>query len=107
MKVELKTGDYPYDSKMYPNNHIICGGDPFNPMWPQYLVQYKREWGKYFSCIRQYIIDFNLLGTPGSAMNDRYFEFSDGIILAFTWRAWGDLMQAIIGKREGYVNYYW
>lgn len=107
MRVELKKGDYLYDPEIYPNNYIIAGGNSYNPTWPQYLLGYNRQSRKYFSCIRQYIIDFNLLGTPGSAMNDNYFEFSDSTIIAFTWRAWGDLMQAIVGKREGYINYYW
>lgn len=107
MRVELRKGDYPYNPEIYPDTYIIDGGYTFNPTWPQYLVLYRRKFRKYFSHIRQYIIDFNLLGTPGSAMNDRHFEFSDGTIIAFTWRAWGDLMQAIVGKREGYINYYW
>jgi len=86
---------------------IISGGNPSNPDWDEYLSEYKKEWQPYILAIKECIEKDKLVGTTGSEMaNDHYFLFSDGKSIAFTWRGWGDLMQAIVNKREGYMQYY-
>jgi hypothetical protein len=57
--------------------------------------------------IRKSIEENELIGETGQSFaNIHSFKFSDGEILEFTQRAWGDLMQAIVGQREGYMRYY-
>lgn len=89
------------------NCHIEMGGDSSNPTWEEYISDYRDEWQKYIKLIRKAIEDSGLLGIKADNFcNNHYFQFSDGESIAFTWRAWGDIMQAIIGKREGYMKYY-
>ena len=50
---------------------------------------------------------FNLrLDTLNTFTYNKSFVFSDKTALGFSWRAWGDLMSAIVGKNEGYMAYY-
>lgn len=86
---------------------IIWGGDNSNPTWKEYLNQFSSKWKKYMRLIRKCIKENELLGkTAMEVCNDIYFEFSNGKQISFTFRAWGDLMQAIVNKREGYMVYY-
>lgn len=103
LKVDLKGGDFEYPHK---DHFIIIGGNSNNPNWGEYINNKKQEQKKYYELIKKYIEENNLIGKTGQWCNDKYFEFSDGKIFGFTWRAWGDLMQAIVNKREGYMTYY-
>jgi hypothetical protein len=85
----------------------IMGGDNRNPTWDEYLADYKEEFRPHILLIRQAITEMGWVGETGeNKANDTYFNFSDGECFSFSWRAWGDLMQAIVNKQEGYMTYY-
>ena len=86
---------------------IISGGMDVPLSWDEYLDEYADEMKPHIGLIRQAIEGMNWVGKTGSDVcNDTIFSFSDGERIAFTWRAWGDLMHAIVGKKEGYIKYY-
>jgi len=84
----------------------ILGGDSSNPSWEDYIKDWEVEYHAHLLLIRQLIKEHGLLGYTGQDAKDFYFKFSDGEIWAYTWRGWGDLMQAIVDKNEGYMAYY-
>lgn len=96
------------DGERLPENlQVISGGLKNNPTWKEYLKDVKYSYRPHFRLIRRAIIDLDWVGETGAAKaNNYYFHFSDGTYMGFTWRAWGDLMQAIVNKREGYMQYY-
>lgn len=104
-KIE-RNKDFKYeflDSK----SHCISGGDSTNPSWEEYFDGWEKEFQPYIAAIKEVLIESNLVGISASDIcNDIWFSFEDGNKVSFTWRAWGDLMQAIIDKREGYMKYY-
>jgi poly-D-alanine transfer protein DltD len=106
LKVELVKGEMDYDLDDE-KCHVIMGGDPSNPSWEQYLGQWKEEFQPYIKLIRDCIKEHPCYkGTAGKYANDYYFKFNDGHEFGFSWRAWGDLMQAIVDENEGYMAYY-
>ena len=105
MVATIATGECECDGSK--GHHIFMGGDDTNPTWEEYLGQWKEELQPRFTAIRGAIEDAGLVGvTAGEWCNGHYFSFADGVTMGFSWRAWGDLMQAIVGKREGYMAYY-
>lgn len=82
------------------------GGDSSNPTWEEYLDKFKEEYKPHVKLIRKCIEDNGLIGYTGQDANGWYFKFSDGEIWTYSWRAWGDLMQSIVDKKEGYMKYY-
>lgn len=84
----------------------IMGGDSTSPMWSEYLRYWKVKYRPHIRLLRKFIIENGLIGTTGEDQNHWTFKFSDGVHLGFSWRAWGDLMQAIVNKKEGYMAYY-
>lgn len=85
----------------------LLGGNDRNPTWDEYISDFKPEYHKKMNLIKECIKKSDwYLKTADKFCNDNHFRFSDGTEIAFTWRAWGDLMQAIVGKREGYMTYY-
>lgn len=89
------------------NVHVVLGGDDTNPTWDEYLNEYKDEFQPHMKLIRQSLEINNRIGeTASNCANSYHFSFSDGNVFMFTWRAWGDLMQAIVNKKEGYMTYY-
>lgn len=107
MKGEIKKDDNFSYSLEDPKSVIIEGGDPSNPTWEEYLNRWKEEFQSYVVAIKEILEKENLIGTSAAAIcNDVYFLFEDGTQIGFTWRGWGDLMQAIIDKKEGYMKYY-
>jgi poly-D-alanine transfer protein DltD len=102
---EWVTGDAPND--LSGQHAIFMGGDPTNPTWEEYRAEFKDEYQPYIDAVRECIERNGWVGRSGSEMcNYGHFRFNDGQTLTLTWRAWGDLMQAIVGKREGYMAYY-
>jgi hypothetical protein len=103
MKVEIKQGD----PGVGENVTILFGGDPTRPNWEGYLDGFVDEFHPRLVAIRAVVESAGLVGRLASNFcNGHYFQFEDGRVVAFTWRAWGDLMQAIVGKNEGYMRYY-
>lgn len=86
--------------------HHFLGGDSNNPSWEAYVSDFKEEYQDHVRLLRKCIEDNGLVGITGQDADDMYFRFSDGETWGFTWRAWGDLMQSIVDKREGYMTYY-
>lgn len=88
--------------------YAIMGGDGSNPTWEEYLLGFKEEFWPHLEMIKTAIKENGLLGITGEEKQDRgiSFKFSDGTHFGFSWRAWGDLMQAIVNKKEGYMKYY-
>ena len=94
----------PSDGDRY---ETIMGGDDSNPSWAEFLDQFKEEYQPHISLIKKAIEDNNLVGERAErCANNLTFLFSDKTHIAFTWRGWGDLMQAIVDKKEGYMAYY-
>lgn len=106
---EDESNDYDIDYDINNDNVIpVMGGDSSNPSWDEYLSGWFEDIQPKIKAIRQCIEDNDLVGVCANEIcNDVYFKFEDGTIMTFTWRAWGDLMQAIINKREGYMTYYY
>lgn len=88
--------------------HSFMGGDDSNPTWQEYIDGYKDEYKPHVLLIKKCIEENGLLRETGEGMQRLgvTFKFSDGQHWGFSWRAWGDLMQAIINKQEGYMEYY-
>lgn len=87
--------------------HGIMGGDDRNPTWEEYLGCYKEEYHPHFELVKKAITKLGWVGeTAEHIANYWCFVFSDGTAFSFSWRAWGDLMQAIVNKKEGYMTYY-
>jgi len=85
----------------------IMGGMYDSPTLVEYLDHFKWEFNPHLNLIKKAIEDLGWVGgTADFYANDTYFVFSDGVCVGFSWRAWGDLMSAIVGKREGYMKYY-
>jgi hypothetical protein len=86
----IKMGKCPDDCK------IQFGSNPDNPSWSEYLDAYLPKWQPHIIAIRRAIESSPFMrATADQFCNDYYFELSDGTSWAFTWQAWGDLMQAI------------
>jgi len=85
---------------------IFLGGDDRNPTWEEYLNDFKEEYKSHVELLRKAIEENHLIGTTGQEASDLTFQFSDGETWGYSWRGWGDLMQAIVGKKEGYMAYY-
>lgn len=85
----------------------IFGGMDLSPDWEEYLEDIKDDYKQHFELIKKAIEELGWVGVKAdSKANDTYFKFSDRITIGFSWRAWGDLMSAIVGKGEGYMAYY-
>lgn len=90
----------------YDDFHAFSGGMQENPTWDEYIDMFLDQWHPHLNALKKFIEDNGMIGTTGEQTNEVTFKFSDGTHWGFTWRAWGDLMQAIVGKREGYMKYY-
>lgn len=89
-----------------PHYHVILGGDSSNPSWDRYLDKWDKDWHGHFVALKDWIASSEWHLSTGRDQNDHTFKFSDGHMFAFSMRAWGDFMQAIVGKNEGYMQYY-
>ena len=87
---------------------VIMGGRDLEnpPDWNGYLEYFIPEVHPYMETLKKFVTEEGLIGSKGQHHDTNAFEFSDGTIYGFTWRAWGDFMQAVVGKREGYMTYY-
>lgn len=84
---------------------IMGGMEPTS--WDEYLAMYEDEYKPHFLLVKKAIEELEWIGEcADKKANDTYFVFSDGWVIGFSWRAWGDLMSAIVGKGEGYMEYY-
>jgi hypothetical protein len=89
------------------NYNPIMGGMETSPSWEEYLSDYKDEYKPHLELVKKAIEELGWVGeTAEHKANKWCFVFSDGTAFGFSWRAWGDLMSAIVGKNEGYMTYY-
>lgn len=85
---------------------VIMGGNQLNLSWKEYLEGWKEKYHPHIKLLKKFIIENGMVGATGKEQNHWSFKFSDDVHLGFTWRAWGDFMQAIVNKKEGYMRYY-
>jgi hypothetical protein len=86
---------------------IISGGLGYNPTLNHYILRFTERLQPHLWVLAKYIRKSVFYKACAyQCCNDIYFEFSDGTKLAFSWRGWGDFMQAIVGEREGYMMHY-
>lgn len=77
------------------------------PSWDEYVAAWGIELQPYINGVRECIERDGLVGSTAKNMaDDSAFVFEDGARITFSWRGWGDLMQAVVNKREGYMAYY-
>lgn len=84
------------------------GGDSRNLSWNEYVAEFNKEYMPHARLLKKELKKSGHIGMTGSQMQDLgiSFKFSDGQHWTFSLRGWGDLMQAIVNKREGYMAYY-
>lgn len=107
-KIKNKDGLELTVTNRYPEYYeSIMGGINNPPSWKEYISDYPKELRPKFLLIKDAIKKLGWIGKTGEEISNNYcFIFSDGVSIGFSWRAWGDLMSALINKREGYMKYY-
>lgn len=88
--------------------HIFIGGDSRNLSWEEYLDEFKEEFKPHARLLKEALEKAGHIGKTGETQQNLgiTFKFSDGQHWSYTWRGWGDMMQAVVNKREGYMAYY-
>lgn len=88
--------------------HIFIGGDNRNLSWEEYLDEFKEEFKPHVRLLKEALVKAGHIGVTGEGQQNLgiTFKFSDGQHWSYTWRGWGDMMQAVVNKREGYMAYY-
>lgn len=94
------------DTEGAEDGQVFLGGDTSNPTWEEYLSKFEEGFIPRAQLLRKCIEENGLVGRTAEETSDLWFKFSDGEIWGFSWRGWGDLMQAIVNKKEGYMAYY-
>lgn len=95
----IKKGDANFD-------YIVPGGMEAMD-WNKYIECYSSEMAKNIEAIKECILNSEFKESKADEFcNDHYFELSNGMKIAFTWRAWGDLLSSMRGKKEGYMVFY-
>lgn len=110
---DLKIGDpegleLTISTKFVPPNIIsnMKGGSNVTPDWDEYLARAQPEIRQHLELIRRGIEAKGWLGSSAPEIANYWnFFFNDGDVWGFSLNAWGDLMQSIVGKREGYRKY--
>lgn len=89
-------------------SHIdIMGGDNRNLSWLEYLSEVQEKYKPHFIAAKKTVEKSEFYKATAEIFSNKYYlKFSDGVTMGFSWRAWGDFMQAIVDKREGYMKYY-
>jgi hypothetical protein len=105
--VELKKG-FELTEEQHKEVYSLMGGKQGEPeTWEEYLSDFTDEYKPHVIALKEYIEkEEGLMYSTGQDADDWYFVFSDGEVWCYSWRAWGDLMQAIVNKKEGYMKYY-
>jgi len=106
----VKVEKRPEEDYKNPKHIGIPGGMMNPPTWDEYYNQYGEKGKPYIQTIKDYIIANNMVGMTGFEfqVDENCFVFDDGTTIGFSHRGWGDLMQAIVGKKgEDYRHYAW
>lgn len=109
-KLKLKVivdGDFwsPEQETQNRYNKATTEVSPDSNPWEELLSEYTDEYKPHMELIKKWVLlqDATVFGED---MNELCFSFSDGSFFDFSFRAWGAVMDAIIGKKEGYMAYY-
>lgn len=109
MKAEIVTPEK-YEASGGDINSIIpiMGGNPYPKDWEEFKNEWEEEYWPKLEAIKVEITNKGLIGSLAMEVcNDIIFTFSDDSkAMTFSFRAWGDLMDAIIGEKNGYISYY-
>ena len=106
-ELTLKISNQKIDEAAIDYIKSISGVNTFHPSWDEYLDLMPGYMVVHLHLLKKGIIALGWYGKTASEITDTWnFYFSDGRILNFTNRAWGDLMSAIVNKREGFEAYY-
>ncbi len=89
------------DKAFYP----LGGFDP-PPDWDEYVAEYHENLRPYLETARQWLLAKDEWPGASDFAACEFLLFSDGIGMVFSWRAFGDFLQAVAGRREGYLEYY-
>jgi len=89
------------DAAFYP-----LGGFEPSPNWAEYVLQYDEDLWPYLEAARQWALGLEAWPGASDFAGENYLAFSDGGSIVFSWRAFGDFLQAVAGRREGYLEYY-
>jgi hypothetical protein len=89
-----------------PRNISLSGGLLDAPTWADYVERFAPHAQIAVTMARAWIEAAELVGLHGDEFQDWEFALPHDMRLGFTQRAWGDFMQAIVGRREGYQAYY-
>ena len=84
------------------------GGISPAPSRDEYLRTLGPDEREVFLAIERGVKRQGLIGMTGDTQDTSggFWRLSDGRVASFSWRGWGDIMQAIVDKREGYIRYY-
>jgi len=83
----------------------IMGGNPTPERWRRYRSHFIEP--ERITAVKNAIIDAGLVGQCAMQVGNVVFKFSDnGRPWGLSFRAWGDLMDAIVGEKRGYMYYY-
>lgn len=94
---------------------VMFGGWVDGQSWEEYIAE---DWAdpRIPNAIRRAIEGEGLIGlaamnrSPADSSemlcNDIFFQLSNGQHASFSFRGWGDLMAALVGKGESYAMYY-
>ena len=102
ISLEFRNPEFNYKNKQI----IVNGGDSNNPIWGEYLQSFPKTIQPYLMEIRKMVEKNHWENKTGEDMNMTLFEFIDGVTFGFTWRGWGDFIQAINYQRDGYLKHY-
>lgn len=88
--------------------NVFMGGDSRNLSWEEYVDEFRDEFKPHIRLLKDALDKAGHIGLIGEEQQNLgiTFKFSDGQHWSYTWRGWGDLMQAVVDKREGYMAYY-
>jgi len=103
ININYHNHDYPFSDKTF----IVEGGfldDP--PLFNEYLNLFNKPIKPYIIALKKEIETTNLINLYGNEIQEYMFLFEDGVMFFFTFRGWGELVQAIKNKQEGYLTYY-
>lgn len=108
IKIKNEAGLQLTVTTVHPENYIpIMGGMDTSPSWEEYSSDYMDEFKPHLQLVKEAIEKLGWVGETAEHKANQYcFVFSDATAWGYSWRAWGDLMSAIVGKHEGYMQYY-
>ncbi len=104
INIGYRNPNYNYKHKHKHKQLLVSGGS--DCIWSEFIQQFPEVIQPYIMEIRKEIVKTELIKLTGQDMNNTVFEFIDGVTFLFSWRAWGEMVQAIGYQRDGYMEHY-